>query len=220
MKCAVHPEVDATGFCRNCGKPMCPTCARPVRDVLYCEPCLAQVIGLPAPPAASGDVLGGAALPSALPPVPPPAGKQSSNPGVAFLLGLIPGLGAIYNGEYNKGLVHLVVFAALIVGLSSDLDAGPTVALSLLLAGFVLYMAVDAMRTAKAKSNGETLSDPIETWTRNRPVGPFILIGAGVMFLLYNFGLFDRFPIGKLFWPVVLIGVGFMMLRNRVGSGN
>ncbi|HEY4977669.1 MAG TPA: B-box zinc finger protein, partial [Candidatus Acidoferrum sp.] len=48
MKCAVHPEVDATGFCRNCGKPMCPACVRPVRDILYCEDCLAQVIGIPA----------------------------------------------------------------------------------------------------------------------------------------------------------------------------
>ena len=36
MKCAVHPEVDATGFCRNCGKAMCSVCARPVREVLYC----------------------------------------------------------------------------------------------------------------------------------------------------------------------------------------
>ena len=43
MKCAVHTEVDATGYCRNCGKPMCPACARPVRDVLYCEDCLATV---------------------------------------------------------------------------------------------------------------------------------------------------------------------------------
>ena len=52
MKCAVHTEVDATGYCRNCGKPMCAVCVRPVRDVLYCEDCLAGVMGLPpnAPP--------------------------------------------------------------------------------------------------------------------------------------------------------------------------
>ena len=47
MKCAVHSEADATGFCRNCGKPMCPVCVRPVRDVLYCEDCLAGVMGMP-----------------------------------------------------------------------------------------------------------------------------------------------------------------------------
>jgi len=49
MKCAVHTDVDATGYCRNCGKPMCSVCARPVRDVLYCEECLATVMGHPAP---------------------------------------------------------------------------------------------------------------------------------------------------------------------------
>ena len=49
MKCAVHGEVDATGFCRNCGKAMCAACVRPVRDVYYCEDCLAQVMGIPAP---------------------------------------------------------------------------------------------------------------------------------------------------------------------------
>ena len=38
MKCAVHPEVDATGFCRNCGKAMCPACVRPVRDC-----CIARI---------------------------------------------------------------------------------------------------------------------------------------------------------------------------------
>src|SRR6267378_3326770 len=49
MKCAVHSDVDAVGYCRNCGKAMCSTCVRPVRDVLYCEECLATIVGIPAP---------------------------------------------------------------------------------------------------------------------------------------------------------------------------
>ena len=58
MKCAVHPEVDATGYCRNCGKPMCPACVRPVRDVLYCEDCLANVMGIPvSAPVSTGSVV-------------------------------------------------------------------------------------------------------------------------------------------------------------------
>ena len=47
MKCAVHSDVDATGYCRNCGKAMCALCVRPVRDVLYCEDCLATIVGIP-----------------------------------------------------------------------------------------------------------------------------------------------------------------------------
>ena len=47
MNCAVHPEREASGYCRHCGKAMCGECSHKVRDVLYCEDCLAQQVGLP-----------------------------------------------------------------------------------------------------------------------------------------------------------------------------
>ena len=126
MKCAVHTDVDATGYCRNCGKPMCSVCARPVRDVLYCEECLATVMGHPAPVASAP-----ATTPAPSPYAPPPAAALpvarpagSSSPAVAFILGFFPGLGAIYNGQYNKGLIHIAIFASIIVALSTDLGAG------------------------------------------------------------------------------------------------
>src|SRR5690349_6956668 len=173
MNCAVHTDVDAVGYCRNCGKAMCSVCVRPVRDVLYCEDCLATIMGIPgtAPAAVPGSAF---PPPGALPP--PIPGRPSSSPGVAFVLGLFPGLGAVYNGEYNKALIHIVVFIAMIVGASSDPgDAAETV-LGFLIAGFILYMAFDAMRTAKARNLGESPADPLESWSKNRPVGPIILI--------------------------------------------
>jgi hypothetical protein len=215
MNCAVHPSVEATGYCRNCGKPMCSVCTRQVRDVLYCEDCLAGVMGLaPVQPFAAVE---SRPAPAPLPPAPSPT-KSSSSPAVAFFLGLVPGLGAIYNGEYNKALIHIVVFAALIVGLSSDLDSGAAVALSLLLGGFVFYMAIDAMRTARARLDGAPAPDPLEAWSKNRPVGPMILIAIGAFFLLKNFGFLDFFRVREFFWPVILIGAGLLMLRNRLGS--
>jgi hypothetical protein len=212
MKCAVHSDVDAVGYCRNCGKAMCSTCVRPVRDVLYCEDCLATIMGIPGavPAGATGAQV---PPPGALPPAPLPA-RPMSNPGIAFFLGLFPGLGAVYNGEYNKALIHIVVFVAMIFGLNSDMGDSADLLLSLLLAGFVLYMAVDAMRTARAKNMGETPVDPLESWSSNRPVGPVILIGLGVLFLLNNFVPFYR--ISRL-WPLVLVGVGLLMFRNRLG---
>lgn len=213
MKCAVHSDVDATGYCRNCGKAMCPACVRPVRDVLYCEDCLALVMGHAPQPA------------QAPPPYPPPAAapapapqKSVSSPGVAFVLGFFPGLGAVYNAEYNKALIHIVVFATMIVGLSSDIGDGAKVALSLLLTGFIFYMAFDAMRTARANNLGESPVDPLEDWSRNRPIGPIILIGLGMLFLLNNFHVFDFFNISQ-FWPLVLIGVGILMFRKRLSRG-
>ena len=131
------------------------------------------------------------------------------------MLGLFPGLGAVYNGEYNKALIHIVVFIAMIFGLNSDIgDAAETV-LSLLVAGFILYMAFDAMRVAKARNLGETPVDPLESWSKNRPVGPIILIALGVLFLLNNFNWFPFWRVGRL-WPLVLIGVGILMFRNRL----
>jgi hypothetical protein len=36
------------------------------------------------------------------------------NPAVAAVLGLIPGVGAMYNGQFIKGLIHVVIFAVLV----------------------------------------------------------------------------------------------------------
>src|SRR5215470_6325427 len=164
MKCAVHPEVDATGFCRNCGKAMCADCARPVREVLYCENCLAAGMGV-APPPAPADPYSQPSysqpgyVPSAA--VPPPQ-VGSGRGAVAFVLGMFPGLGAVYNGEYNKALIHIVVFAAMILGLASDdVGEGAKAFLGILLGGFVLYMAFDSMRVAQAKATGQPNEDPL-----------------------------------------------------------
>jgi hypothetical protein len=210
MKCAVHTDVDATGYCRNCGKPMCGVCVRPVHDVLYCEDCLASVMGHPAPPQPA---TGGAVPPP--PGVSAPPRHSGSSPAVAFILGLFPGLGAIYNAQYNKALIHIVVFAAIIVGLSSDISGGAATALAFLLAGFIFYMAFDAMRVAKAKNLGETPTDPLEHWSKDRPIGPIILIVLGALFLLNNFGWFPFYRLERL-WPLILIAVGVLMFRKRL----
>jgi Domain of unknown function (DUF5668)/B-box zinc finger len=220
MKCAVHPEVDAAGYCRNCGKPMCPACVRPVRDVLYCEECLAQVMGIPAPQAADPAVAPGApGVQGAVPPVPVVVGRPgSASPVLAFLLGFIPGLGAVYNGEYNKAIVHIVVFGALILGITGAFGEGMEGFWITGLVAFIFYMAIDALRTAKARQTGEAPKDPIELWSSRQPMGPMILIGVGLLILLHNFGFFERFRIGEIFWPVVLIGIGFLLLRKRMSG--
>jgi Domain of unknown function (DUF5668) len=228
MKCAVHTDADAIGYCRNCGKALCSVCARPIRDVYYCEDCLAGAVGIPpttlppASPYATGaqPYISGATAyvppPGQQPGAIPPPARTASSPTIAFILGFCPGLGAIYNGEYNKALIHIVVFAAMIVGLSSDLGGGADTALGLLLGGFVFYMAFDSMRTAKAKQLGEVTVDPLESWSKERPIGPIILIGIGVLFLLNNFAWFPFYRIER-FWPLILIGVGVLMFRNRLG---
>ena len=62
-----------------------------------------------------GSAAGGAAGPAYTPPPPGAPGYVYADvsPGLALFLGMIPGVGAIYNGQYAKGLVHAVVFGVL-----------------------------------------------------------------------------------------------------------
>jgi len=218
MNCAVHADTEASGYCRNCGKAMCAACSHRVRDVLYCEDCLAQHVGLPPAPPPPGAVSGVPADPGGFAPPIPAAHKQTGAPVLAFLLGFIPGLGAVYNGEYNKAIIHVVIFGAIIFGIASDLGDSVQGLLIFALCVFPFYMAIDAMRTAKAKATGQPLADPFENWSGQRPLGPIILIGIGGLFLLNNFGFFEFFRVRQIFVPLLLIGVGFFMLKNRVSG--
>jgi TM2 domain-containing membrane protein YozV len=219
MKCAVHTDVDATGYCRNCGKPMCAVCVRPVRDVLYCEDCLASVMGHSAPAAAYAPGAGVAQSPVAsVPTLPASQTGVGPNPALAFFLGFLPGLGAFYNEQYGKGVLHLAIFLFLfILGVDGALSGGAEAALWICIAALWVYMPIDAFRTAKAKLAGQPLDDPLESFSKGKPVGPFLIIGIGVLLLLHNF---DWFPFWRVqqFWPVILIVVGILMFRKRLGG--
>ena len=218
MRCAVHSDVDAVGYCRNCGKAMCSTCVRPVRDVLYCEECLAGIVGIPAPTphAAAPPAESQYQVPASGLPAEPPRHSRS-NPALAFFLGFLPGMGAFYNEQFGKGMIHLAIFLVLFIsGVDGAMSGGAEAALWICVAGLWVYMPIDAYRTAKARQFGETLSDPLDAFTKERPIGPILLIGAGLLLLLHNFDWFPWYRISQFFWPAVLIGAGVLMMRNRL----
>ena len=100
MNCANHPQSPVAAYCRTCGKPLCSSCTRPVMGVVYCETCLAERVGAttsaPPPPYQQ---------PSSYPSATVPPRPSGPSPGLAGLLGAILfGVGAIYNGQYTKGL--------------------------------------------------------------------------------------------------------------------
>ncbi|HKN59723.1 MAG TPA: B-box zinc finger protein [Candidatus Acidoferrales bacterium] len=196
MKCAVHTEADATGFCRHCGKALCPQCTREVHGALYCENCLGGMLAGPQ---------GAAALPPA----------TDSRAGTAAALGFIPGLGAIYNGEYIKALIHVLIFASLIAGMASDIPDALRAFVIVLFIAFCFYMPMDAYRVAKARSAGEAPPPDLMPGAGRKPIGAIVLIGIGVLLLLANFHLLDQEWIGKL-WPVALVAVGAWLLADRL----
>jgi TM2 domain-containing membrane protein YozV len=77
------------------------------------------------------------------------------NPVLAAFLGLIPGVGAMYNGQFLKGLAHVLIFAVLV---SASHVFG---VFGLLVAGWVFYQVFDAYHTAKARRDGGPLPDPL-----------------------------------------------------------
>jgi hypothetical protein len=70
------------------------------------------------------------------------------------VLGLIPGVGAMYNGQLFKGLIHVVIFAVLVSITDHYAIFG------LFIGGWVLYQSFEAFHTAKARRDGLPLPDP------------------------------------------------------------
>jgi len=196
MKCAEHPEVEAVGYCRQCGKPLCQSCTRDVRGALYCESCLASIVAAPQAPAAR-----------------PSSG--SPNPGTALALGFIPGLGAVYNGEYIKGLIHVLIFGGIIAAFGMDLPWEVNTILAIALGCFYFYMPIEAHRVAKAKRGGEPEPKDLMVGEGNKPIGAIVLIALGVLFLLANFHLLWRDWFAKG-WPLALIAIGIWIMTDRM----
>jgi len=237
MNCATHNDLAAVAFCRTCGKPLCQTCTRDVRGVIYCESCLAARL--------DGTVAAAGFVPPSTPPPPPPQtgyqqfmdqglglktgpGPSSGpNPAVAGILaGFFPiGVGAVYTGQYAKGLAHLVIAVLMILGVSSDLPWYVIMVIGISMGFFYIYQIMDAVRSAKAIQLGQPAPDPFglastfgagERFEGTKvPAGAAVLIGLGLLFLLHTAGLFE-FGLDR-FWPLILIFLGVWLFAKHWG---
>jgi serine/threonine protein kinase len=75
------------------------------------------------------------------------------SPRRAFWLGLIPGVGALYNGEYKKAVIHVAVFGLISVLLDVMGTSSLHSFLELLRIVFIAYMAFDARRVAEQNNS-------------------------------------------------------------------
>lgn len=214
MNCANHLEVPAVAYCRACGKALCEACQRTAQGTIFCEEHIpAQTTGASAPPPGYS--------PYTAPPSAPAAcvADASVSPGLAFLLGFIPGVGAIYNAQYAKGLVHVLVLGILISIMSSHSANGLEPVFGILIAIWFPYMAFEAYHTAKKRQLGQPVDEfsslvPLRGHS-TFPAAPVVLIALGVLFLLINFDVLHFHDIVR-YWPVFLIALGVYMLYSRV----
>src|SRR4051812_46624195 len=216
MNCTVHPESAATAYCRTCGKAMCDACKHTVHGVIYCEDCLASRVN----PTAGAYVAPAPVVPGGAP-----------SPGLALGLGFIPGVGAMYNGQFIKGLIHVVVFATLIW----LADHGGESFAGLLIAFWVFYMVFDAYKTAKARLYGLPLPDPFgierafSSGTTSAPPMVTVANTPGTVAPPPGFVAGQPLPPGYVapepavprepspVGAIVLIGLGVLFLLNQFG---
>jgi hypothetical protein len=166
MNCATHNTVAAVAYCRTCGKPLCANCSRDVRGTIFCEPCLAERMGtaLPATPVSPPGT------PGATPGAAYATSERLPSPGLAAVLGFIPGVGAMYNGQFMKGFIHVMAFVCLIW---MSTRFGP-IMIPVFFAYF-FYLVFDAYKTAHAIELGEPVPDPFGF---ERMFGPTIHPGS------------------------------------------
>ena len=146
MNCAIHTDQPATAYCRTCGKALCSSCQRTVNGVVYCEPCLAARLQDPVAaaqqqPRPNSQVI----LEQGL------GIKNVRNPNavLAAILAIIPGVGAMYNGQFLKGLIYAGIYALLIA-----MTAQGNGLFGMAIAAFFFYMIFDAYHSAKAIAAG------------------------------------------------------------------
>jgi Domain of unknown function (DUF5668) len=238
MNCAYHPDQAAVAYCRTCGKALCANCTRPVRGIIYCEDCLGarmEGAGMPGSVPAAGFVQSPTpGVPTTTfqvaPTVAPPSSGSGPNPTVAGILaGFFPfGVGAVYTGQYAKGLAHLVIFGLLVAGCNAASNSSHGDLLGVIcgvgLAFFYVYQIVDAVRSARALQAGLQPPDPYglaatfgggtKIEPSKAPIGAIVLIVIGGLFLLNTMGV--NLGLDRL-WPLILVGIGGWMFARNYG---
>ena len=152
---------------------------------------------------------------------PPPSGYVYSDvsPGLAFFLGAIPGVGAIYNGQYAKGLLHAIIWGVLVSIVNSNAAHGLEPIFGMSIAAWMAYMAFEAYHTARKRRLGEAVDEYSSLLDlRGRHNIPLVAIGLivmGTLLLLHTLDLLN-FEYVARYWPVLLIAAGVYLLFGRL----
>jgi hypothetical protein len=141
--------------------------------------------------------------------------RRKSSPFVAALLSFVPGLGAAYNGQTSKAIVHFAIFASFF---QMAVVTQGFLFFVLGVVGTWLFAAVDAYRTAqlmKAGLSADAEDDVIARRLYGNPLAwGTTLIIIGTLFLLHTL-LRVTLPIKELL-PVALVALGAYMLFDYI----
>src|SRR5689334_9914705 len=194
MYCSYHAKNPAVVQCNQCARWLCPACGHRVRGFPFCQDCIVAGVELLRHSHNS----------------PSHILRRKSSPFVATLLSFVPGLGAAYNGQTSKAIVHFAIFA-------SFFQMAVVTGMHFFILGVIgtwLFAAVDACRTAQLMRAGlspDAEEDAITRQLYGNPIAWGItLVTLGIVFLMHTL-LGFQFPVKRTL-PVALVILGAYML--------
>src|SRR5262245_14453980 len=207
MNCVFHLTNTASARCNACDRPLCPACDHRIKGAPYCQDCIVAGIETMRRNVSAGRHAFNQ------------TGRQEEkSPLIALLLGLMPGVGAAYNGQNIKALTHFLAVAGLwvladIFGMPLDIVFG------LGGAGFYLYSIYDAYQSAQRLRRGEDLSaedEGLKIFLQQRMnLFGILLIGVGALAML-NFWIPSLI---QRIWPALLIIAGAYLIWSYHRGG-
>src|SRR5256885_6842316 len=202
MNCSYHTRNAATVQCNQCARALCPACDHRIRGFPFCQDCIVagvEMLRYQQSRTSDAQVI-----------------RRKTSPFIATFLSLfVPGLGAAYNGQTSKAIVHFAIFASFFQ-MAVVTDGVTFFVLGVI--GTWLFAAVDACRTAQLMRAGlapETEEDVIARRLYGNPFAWGVtLIVIGTVFLLQTL-LGVQLHVRQLL-PVALVAVGAYMLFDYV----
>jgi TM2 domain-containing membrane protein YozV len=142
-----------------------------------------------------------------------PKGIKDKSPSLAAFLSIFPGMGAIYNGNFLKGITYILLFAVLIV-LTGNAHEPDSVVFGLMIAGFYIFQIIDSYNEA-GKVNQNILKDDKSAGSREdiSLFSAIVVLMVGIVFQMANFDLLTYRQVTRL-WPLVLIAFGIKIVFN------
>ncbi|HJQ26660.1 MAG TPA: hypothetical protein VKA60_22275 [Blastocatellia bacterium] len=195
MYCAYHTQSAARIQCGNCHRGLCPACDHRIKGYPYCQDCI--VMGIESLSYRRDQQR-----------------HSKRRARLAALCAFIPGMGAVYNRQNFKAVVHFVG----IVGLFNlpKLHILPGL---FALAGLVVYIAsmIDAYRTAERIAQGESAEANEARFKRQlakqAPAIGITLIALGALTIIRLLQPFAFVNPARLLPVALIILGGFLLTR-------
>ncbi|HEX5736310.1 MAG TPA: hypothetical protein VF131_26000 [Blastocatellia bacterium] len=200
MYCSYHPRNQARVQCISCARRLCAACDHRIKGYPYCQDCI--VMGVENLSRQNNTQY--------------QANQSKGKARLAALCALLPGMGAVYNRQNVKAVVHFVT----IIGLFQLSDLNIFEALfGMAGVAFYVYSIIDAYRTARLIAQGESPAADEARFKRalagRAPLigGVFIVTGLLMVLQIFLRPLGIYLSMGRVLPVVLIIFGGYLLTR-------